>query len=74
MRPSSRYKAESRENFNKIDLEIALDKVKLANKNVLLLFYKEGLSYEEISEAIGRPLGTVKTLLRRAKQELLKYY
>lgn len=70
----SYYKAESKENVNRIDLEMALDKIKLADKNILLLYYNEGLSYEEISETLNKPLNTVKTLLRRAKQELLNKF
>ena len=62
------------ENINKIDLDAALSKIKLANKNILLLYYHEGLSYEEISKVLNKPLNTVKTLLHRAKQELLKNY
>lgn len=60
--------------IDKIDLNIALDKIKLANKNLLLLYYQEGLSYEEISGILNKPLNTVKTLLRRAKEELLKKF
>lgn len=38
---------------------------------VLILRHYQGLSYEEIAEALGVPLGTVKTRLFRAREMLL---
>jgi RNA polymerase sigma-70 factor (ECF subfamily) len=37
---------------------------------ILVLRFQEGLSYEEISEVTGLPMGTVKTHLFRARREL----
>jgi RNA polymerase sigma-70 factor (ECF subfamily) len=37
---------------------------------VVVLRYEEGLSYEEIAEALGIPEGTVKTFVHRARKEL----
>jgi DNA-directed RNA polymerase specialized sigma24 family protein len=34
------------------------------------MYHEQGLSYEEIAEALGRPIGTVKTWLHRARAEL----
>lgn len=39
-------------------------------RQVLLLRYKEQLSYEEIAEATGIPLNTVRTWLRRGREAL----
>ena len=39
-------------------------------REVVVLFYIEGASYQEICEATGLPLGTVKTNLHRARKEL----
>ncbi|MBC8094315.1 MAG: RNA polymerase sigma factor, partial [Akkermansiaceae bacterium] len=39
---------------------------------VITLFYLEQKSYDEVAAMLGIPLGTVKTLLFRAKKELLK--
>jgi len=39
-------------------------------RNVLLLVAVEGASYEEVSEIMGIPLGTVKSRLARARDEL----
>ena len=36
------------------------------------LFYLEQKAYEEVAMMLGIPLGTVKTLLFRAKKELVK--
>ena len=55
------------------DLEQALARLKPAYRTVLLLYYKEGLSYEEIAEAMQVPLNSTKTHLRRAKQALYVY-
>ena len=41
-------------------------------RQVVTLFYLEAKSYEEVGAMLGLPLGTVKTFLYRAKQELLK--
>lgn len=52
------------------DIEIALSKLKVVYRVVLLLFYWQGLSYEEIASALSLPINTIKTNIRRAKQEL----
>ena len=36
------------------------------------MFYLEQKAYEEVARMLGLPLGTVKTLLFRAKKELLR--
>lgn len=41
-------------------------------RQVITLFYLEQKAYEEVAAMLGIPLGTVKTLLFRAKKELLK--
>ncbi len=53
-----------------IDIAAALEKLKPMYKTALLLFYKEGLNYTEISEVLRVPVNTVKTYLRRAKEAL----
>lgn len=52
------------------DLGKALSAIKPAYKSILLLYYKDCLSYEEIADSLSLPVNTVKTHLRRAKQEL----
>lgn len=50
----------------------ALHKIKPSYRGILSLFYLEDLSYEEISQTLGLRLNTVRTNLRRAKQQLAK--
>lgn len=51
-------------------LEEALEKIKPQQKSILMLFYREGFSYQEIADIFNLPINTVKTHLRRAKQSL----
>lgn len=39
-------------------------------KQVILLLYQEQLTYEEISGITGRPVGTLKSLVSRAKKKI----
>jgi RNA polymerase sigma-70 factor (ECF subfamily) len=52
------------------ELERALGRLRPGYRVVFVLFHEQGLPYEEISAAIDRPLGTVKTWLHRARLEL----
>jgi RNA polymerase sigma-70 factor, ECF subfamily len=52
------------------DLELALKNIKPIYQTVLMLYYYQGFSYEEISDSLNLPLNTVKTYLRRAKIDL----
>lgn len=56
------------------DLQDALERIQPVYKTVLLLFYEEGLRYEEIADALSLPLNTVKTDIRRAKSALLREF
>lgn len=60
------------EAIDKLALEIALKEIKPNYRNLILLYYREGFNYEEISQITNQPLNTVKTGLSRAKQELFK--
>lgn len=48
----------------------ALNKIKPIYKSILLLFYHDELSYQEISWVLSIPLNTVKSHLYRAKKAL----
>lgn len=52
------------------DLAAALAKLDPAQRDVLLLHAWGDLSYEEISDALGIPLGTVRSRLSRARASL----
>ena len=40
-------------------------------RQVFLLFHEQGLGYEELALALGKPKGTIKTWLHRARAETL---
>lgn len=51
-------------------LERAIGRLRPEYRESVLLFYLHGASYQEICEATGLPLGTVKTNLHRARKQL----
>jgi RNA polymerase sigma-70 factor (ECF subfamily) len=53
-----------------IDLQQALDALPLEFREVIVLREIEGLSYKEISDVAGVPVGTVMSRLSRARQRL----
>ena len=53
-------------------LERAIGTLRPEYRGAVLMRYAQGLSYEEICEATGLPLGTVKTNLHRARKELAR--
>ncbi|WP_435005398.1 RNA polymerase sigma factor [Tundrisphaera lichenicola] len=52
------------------ELERALGHLRTDYRLVFTLFHEQGLPYEEIALVMGRPVGTVKTWLHRARAEL----
>jgi len=53
-------------------LEEALGELRREYREILVLRFSEGLSYDEIAEVTGSPLGTVKVQIFRARKELAK--
>jgi RNA polymerase sigma-70 factor (ECF subfamily) len=51
-------------------ISLALSKLKLEYKEVLVLFYFEDLSYAEISDILKIPVSTVGTYIKRGKKML----
>lgn len=51
-------------------LRIAIDNLSEKYKTIVLLFYMEELSYEEIAKIVHIPVGTVKSRLSSAKKKL----
>jgi RNA polymerase sigma-70 factor (ECF subfamily) len=52
------------------EIERALDLLRPEYRLVFTLFHEQNLPYEEIGQAIGRPVGTVRSRLHRARAEL----
>jgi RNA polymerase sigma factor (sigma-70 family) len=52
------------------ELEQALRDLRPEYRLVFVLFHEQNLMYEEIAQAISRPVGTVKTWLHRARSQL----
>ncbi|OWK38674.1 RNA polymerase sigma factor [Fimbriiglobus ruber] len=48
-----------------------VDELRDDYRAVFVLFHEQGRSYDEIAEAVGRPVGTVKTWLHRARVQVL---
>ena len=52
------------------ELARALGRLRPEYRMVFNLFHEQNLAYDDIAEAVGRPVGTVKTWLHRARAEL----
>jgi RNA polymerase sigma-70 factor (ECF subfamily) len=52
------------------ELQRALGRLRPDYRMVFALFHEQNLPYEEISQTMGRPVGTIKTWLHRARAEL----
>lgn len=57
-------------NFDAQAVHRALDELEPAHREVLVLFFLEDLSLEDIADVIGRPVGTVKSRLHYARRSL----
>jgi RNA polymerase sigma-70 factor (ECF subfamily) len=55
------------------ELDLALAELRDEYRQALLMFHQDQMSYEEIAAALGCPLGTVKTWVHRARQEMLQH-
>ena len=52
------------------DLERALDKLPIEQREVIVLVGFEGMAYEEVAEVLGVPVGTVRSRLSRGRDAL----
>jgi RNA polymerase sigma factor (sigma-70 family) len=55
------------------ELTRALDRLRPEYRMVFNLFHEQNLPYEDIAQALDRPVGTVKTWLHRARAELAEH-
>jgi len=56
----------------KDDIKKVLEKLDIKYREVLILRFLEEKSYEEISDILKKPMGTVATLINRAKRQFKK--
>ncbi len=54
------------------EIQRALNDLRAEFREVFLLFHQHGQSYENIADALGCPIGTVKTWLHRARIDVLE--
>lgn len=52
------------------DVHEALDTIKLDYRKPIILYYKEGFSYQEIADILSLPINTIKTHISRGKEQL----
>ncbi|MFO0913153.1 MAG: RNA polymerase sigma factor [Pirellulales bacterium] len=55
------------------ELQTALERLRPHYREAFLLFHRDQLAYEEIGQRLGRPVGTVKTWVHRARGEMMRY-
>lgn len=51
-------------------IEIALNYLPVLDREIIILFHREGLSYQDIAVTLNLPVTTVKTRLHRARKKL----
>jgi RNA polymerase sigma-70 factor (ECF subfamily) len=54
------------------EVSLALGQVRPEYREAFLLFHEHEMSYDQIAHSMERPLGTIKTWIRRARAELVK--
>ncbi len=54
------------------EIQLAVGELRLEYRSVFVMFHEQGQPYEEIAEALERPVGTIKTWLHRARMEVLE--
>jgi RNA polymerase sigma-70 factor (ECF subfamily) len=54
------------------EVQRALGRIRPEYRQAFVLFHEQELSYREIGEAMGCPMGTIKTWVHRARRELIE--
>src|SRR4029077_16475730 len=54
------------------EIQLGLGDLRPEYREVFVLFHEQGQPYEEIAEALERPVGTIKTWLHRARSDVLQ--
>ena len=55
------------------DVERAINEIDPDYSKVLLLFYQQGFSYQEIADITKTPINTIKTHISRGKEQIKEY-
>jgi RNA polymerase sigma factor (sigma-70 family) len=55
------------------EVQLGLAQLRSDYRQAFILFHQQELSYEQIAEAMSRPLGTIKTWIHRARGELISF-
>jgi RNA polymerase sigma-70 factor (ECF subfamily) len=55
------------------EIRTALAAMRPDYQSVFVMFHEQGLPYEEIADALGRPVGTIKTWLHRTRVAVLAH-
>jgi RNA polymerase sigma-70 factor (ECF subfamily) len=53
------------------EVQLALGMIRDEYREAFVLFHEHELTYEQIAQMMARPLGTIKTWIRRARHELI---
>jgi len=53
------------------EIQSALADLRLEYQSVFVMYHEQGQPYEDIAEALDKPVGTIKTWLHRARLEVL---
>ena len=53
------------------EIQSALADLRVEYRSVFVMYHEQGQPYEDIAAALGRPVGTIKTWLHRARLEVL---
>lgn len=71
-KPSPEQESERRE--RRMEIEAVVSQLPHAYKDLILLRHSQDLSYDEIADVTGLPLGTVKNRLFRAREMMREYF
>jgi RNA polymerase sigma-70 factor (ECF subfamily) len=55
------------------EVSLALATLRVEYREAFVLFHEHEMSYAEIGESLGCPLGTVKTWVHRARKEMIEF-
>jgi RNA polymerase sigma-70 factor (ECF subfamily) len=55
------------------ELQLGLLQLRAEYRQAFVLFHEHEMSYQEIADALSSPLGTIKTWVHRARQDLIQF-